>query len=293
MTRLPAVGRPVSRPPPRPASAGRHRPRSQLAWAELHCHSSYSFLDGASSPEELVAEAAERGLAALAITDHDGMYGVPQFAQAAARLPGERRSRARHGLRRRAQPDLSLPGSRPEPGGPRPGRPPPAGARPRPGGLRAAVPGHQRRAARRGEKGRPVYDQAALAEAHDGHWVILTGCRKGAVPAAPRHPRQGRRRPPDPGPAGPQARSSPAPWPTRGPRPRELRTLTDVRRAERQGRADHRRPATDDERNDALSELAAAAGAGHDRDQQRALRRAPRRPAGPGAGGDPGAQQPG
>src|SRR5215472_128965 len=55
-------------------------------WAELHCHSSYSFLDGASSPAELVHGAAERGLTALAITDHDGMYGVPQFAQAAARL---------------------------------------------------------------------------------------------------------------------------------------------------------------------------------------------------------------
>ena len=55
-------------------------------WAELHCHSSYSFLDGASSPAELVAEAARLGLEALAITDHNGMYGVPQFAQAAAKL---------------------------------------------------------------------------------------------------------------------------------------------------------------------------------------------------------------
>src|SRR6202022_2821786 len=35
-----------------------------------------------------------------------------------------------------------------------------------------------------GEKGRPVYDLEALAEAHDGHWAILTGCRKGLVPAA-------------------------------------------------------------------------------------------------------------
>ncbi len=59
---------------------------TELQWAELHCHSSFSFLDGASSPAELVAEAARRGLAALAITDHDGMYGVPQFAQAAAKL---------------------------------------------------------------------------------------------------------------------------------------------------------------------------------------------------------------
>src|ERR1039457_6907187 len=55
-------------------------------WAELHCHSSYSFLDGASSPADLVAEAARLGLAALAITDHDGMYGTAQFAQAARRL---------------------------------------------------------------------------------------------------------------------------------------------------------------------------------------------------------------
>ena len=47
-----------------------------------------------------------------------------------------------------------------------------------------------------GEKGLPVYDEAALADAHDGHWVILTGCRKGAVPAAlaaarSRRPRRG------------------------------------------------------------------------------------------------------
>src|SRR5580658_8733438 len=57
-----------------------------LPWAELHCHSSFSFLDGAATPAELAAEAARLGLTALAITDHDGMYGVPQFAQAAARL---------------------------------------------------------------------------------------------------------------------------------------------------------------------------------------------------------------
>src|SRR6266851_6669101 len=55
-------------------------------WAEMHCHSSYSFLDGASSPAELVAEAARLGLEALAITDHNGIYGTAQFAQAAARL---------------------------------------------------------------------------------------------------------------------------------------------------------------------------------------------------------------
>src|SRR6202453_3386197 len=56
---------------------------SKTTWAELHVHSSYSFLDGASSPAELVAEAGRLGIGTLAITDHDGMYGVPQFAQAA------------------------------------------------------------------------------------------------------------------------------------------------------------------------------------------------------------------
>ena len=44
-----------------------------------------------------------------------------------------------------------------------------------------------------GEKGRPVYDPAALAGAHDGHWVVLTGCRKGRCP--PRSPRAARRPP--------------------------------------------------------------------------------------------------
>src|SRR6266567_2765994 len=57
-----------------------------VPWAELHCHSSYSFLDGASAPSDLICEAAKIGLTAIAITDHDGMYGVPQFAQAATRF---------------------------------------------------------------------------------------------------------------------------------------------------------------------------------------------------------------
>mgnify|MGYP000214853849 CR=1 FL=1 len=52
-------------------------------YAELHCHSHFSFLDGASSPDELVAEAVRLGLSALALTDHDGFYGVVRFAEAA------------------------------------------------------------------------------------------------------------------------------------------------------------------------------------------------------------------
>jgi error-prone DNA polymerase len=58
----------------------------QYRYAELHCHSSYSFLDGVSSPEELVEEAARLGYAGLALTDHNGFYGVVQFAQAARRF---------------------------------------------------------------------------------------------------------------------------------------------------------------------------------------------------------------
>jgi error-prone DNA polymerase len=52
-------------------------------YVELHAHSSYSFLDGASQPEELAARAAELGYEALALTDHDGVYGSLEFAHAA------------------------------------------------------------------------------------------------------------------------------------------------------------------------------------------------------------------
>jgi error-prone DNA polymerase len=54
-----------------------------LAYIELHCHSAYSFLDGASQPEELAIRAAELGYGALALTDHDGVYGSLEFAHAA------------------------------------------------------------------------------------------------------------------------------------------------------------------------------------------------------------------
>src|SRR4051812_44053270 len=52
------------------------------AYVELHAHSAYSFLDGASLPEELAARAAELGYDALALTDHDGVYGSLEFAHA-------------------------------------------------------------------------------------------------------------------------------------------------------------------------------------------------------------------
>jgi len=58
----------------------KHFPRQ---YVELHAHSAYSFLDGASLPEELAIRAAELGYSALALTDHDGVYGSLEFAQAA------------------------------------------------------------------------------------------------------------------------------------------------------------------------------------------------------------------
>jgi error-prone DNA polymerase len=54
-----------------------------IPYVELHCHSGFSFLDGASHPEELVMRAVELGYPALALTDHNGLYGSMEFAQAA------------------------------------------------------------------------------------------------------------------------------------------------------------------------------------------------------------------
>ncbi len=54
-----------------------------MPYVELHCHSAYSFLDGASLPEELAVAAADLGYEALALTDHDGLYGSLEFAHAA------------------------------------------------------------------------------------------------------------------------------------------------------------------------------------------------------------------
>ena len=54
-----------------------------IPYVELHCHSGFSFLDGASHPEELVMRAVELGYPALALTDHNGLYGSMEFAHAA------------------------------------------------------------------------------------------------------------------------------------------------------------------------------------------------------------------
>src|SRR5437870_5315041 len=55
-------------------------------YVELHCHSAYSFLDGASLPEQLALTAVNLGYSALALTDHNGIYGSMAFAQEAKQL---------------------------------------------------------------------------------------------------------------------------------------------------------------------------------------------------------------
>src|SRR5690348_2270777 len=214
----------------RSASASLSRPPGP-PWAELHCHSSFSFLDGAATPGELVAEAARLGLETLALTDHDGMYGVPQFAQAAARL---RDQGTRLATVFGAELSLGATGNQdPDP----------------PGNhllvLAKNAEGYRRlctviSAAQRagGQKNRPVYSPEALADAHQGHWVVLTGCRKGKVPAA-------------------LARNGPeAAW-------RELGTLTEMFGHENvMVELTCRHDPGDDERNDTLVRLAALADLG-------------------------------
>ncbi|NLU81813.1 error-prone DNA polymerase [Rhodococcus sp. HNM0569] len=138
------------------------RGQSTVPYAELHAHSAYSFLDGASPPEELVEEAARLGLEAVALTDHDGFYGVVRFAEAAREL----------GVRTVFGSELTLDDQH----------------------LLVLARGQEgyRRLSRQiaaahlagGEKGMLRYDLDALSDAAGGHWQILTGCRKGSVRAA-------------------------------------------------------------------------------------------------------------
>jgi error-prone DNA polymerase len=171
------------------------RGESTVDYAELHCHTNFSFQDGANHPQELVQEAHRLGLTALAVTDHDGFYGVVQFSGAARE----------HGLPTIFGAELSLGlagGAQPEPGGGEgegEHRPRRAGARngePDPLGRHLLVlargPEGYARLSRTislaqlagGEKGRPAYDLDDVAAALRDHALVLTGCRKGYVPAA-------------------------------------------------------------------------------------------------------------
>lgn len=157
-------------PPPPPVISG-----AIVPYAELHAHSNYSFLDGASAPEELLEEARRLGLHGLAITDHDGLYGIVRMAEAAEKLD----------LKTVFGAELSL-----DLGKPQNGQADPEGthllvlARQEEGYHRLASAITAAQLADGAEKGRPIYDLDALASEADGHWLILTGCRKGAVRAA-------------------------------------------------------------------------------------------------------------
>src|SRR3954471_1781865 len=150
------------------------RTKGSVPYAELHAHSNFSFLDGASHPEELAEEAARLGLEALAITDHDGFYGVVRFAEAAREV----------GLPTVFGAELSFGVSKAQHGAADPegshllvlARDPGGYAR-----LARVISAAQMRGQ---EKGKPLYNLSELAQAHAGHWLVLTGCRKGTVPSA-------------------------------------------------------------------------------------------------------------
>ena len=153
------------------------RPSHVVPYAELHCHSNFSFLDGASHPEELVTEAARLGLEALAITDHDGFYGVVRFAEAAREV----------GMPTVFGSELSLGLTEPQNGVADPAGDHQIVLARDPEGY-AALGSLISKGQMAGEKGAPRLSfsdiaDAAAAGAAD-HWVLLTGGRKGRVPRA-------------------------------------------------------------------------------------------------------------
>ena len=142
-----------------------------VPYAELHAHSNFSFLDGASSPEQLLEEAKRLRLNGLALTDHDGLYGIVHMAEAAES----------YDITTMFGAELSLGLTKPQNG-----EADPEGshllvlARREEGYHRLA--GALTSAQLAGEeKGRPLYDLDELSDRAGGHWSILTGCRKGAV----------------------------------------------------------------------------------------------------------------
>lgn len=153
-------------------------PEDAVPYAELHLHSSFSFLDGVSSPEKMVARGAQLGLSAMAITDHNGFYGAVRFAEAAAA----------HSMNTVFGAELSVQGNQPrtvvnDPQGPHLLV------------LARGQEGYHRLSSAltdahlgNSEKDTLVWDLDVLAEQGRDHWVVLTGCRKGSVRhALPHH----------------------------------------------------------------------------------------------------------
>ena len=157
------------------------RPSSSTSYAELHAHSSFSFLDGASSPEELAEEAVRLGLESLTLTDHDGVYGIVRFAEAAEALGLPTAFGAELSL------DVPIPATQAERMvAARVGTPDPPGSHllalaRDPDGYAGLCRVISKAQLRGGAKGRPVYDIDEITDAAAGRWLVLTGCRKGSV----------------------------------------------------------------------------------------------------------------
>ncbi|WP_214407860.1 error-prone DNA polymerase [Pseudonocardia lacus] len=212
---------PYAAPPAR-----RVDPATRVPFAELHCHSNFSFLDGASHPEELAEAAADLGLDALALTDHDGMYGVVRFAEAAAELDVPTAFGA----------ELSLGLSAPQNGVADPEGSHLLLLARDPEGYRALCRTISTAQLAGREKGRPVYDLDEVVADTAGRVVVLTGCRKGAVRQALRT-------------GGRDAAAA------------ALRGLVERFGADHVAvELTHQGLPTDTERNDALADLARAAG---------------------------------
>lgn len=142
-----------------------------IPYAELHSHSNFSFLDGASSPEALLEESQRLGLHALALTDHDGLYGIVRMAEAAEN----------YDIKTVYGAELSFGLTKPQNGAADPeGSHLVVLARREEGYHRLA--GALTSAQLAGEeKGRPVYDLGELSDRAGDSWTVLTGCRKGRV----------------------------------------------------------------------------------------------------------------
>jgi len=142
-----------------------------FGYAELHAHSAFSFLDGASQPEELVAAAKAMDLRALALTDHNGFYGAVRFAGAARKV----------GLPTVFGAELTLAGAEMDPHAADPAGDHLLVLARGAGGYRrlsrAMALGHLSA----GKKRHAAYHLHELGEQAGGEWQVLTGCRKGAV----------------------------------------------------------------------------------------------------------------
>ncbi|MFI6689511.1 error-prone DNA polymerase [Streptomyces sp. NPDC050485] len=150
-TLVPFPARPATGPTAAPG------PGVESGWAELHTHSTFSFLQGASDPAALVAEAARLGITALALTDRDGLYGARRLMDAArthglATVYGAELTLSEHELGTPVIIARDLEGFR---------------------RLSSVISAGQLA----GTKRAPVYDLSQLARAASGgHWAVLPGC---------------------------------------------------------------------------------------------------------------------